>query len=270
MPYAENTVGIGNWGSTWRGLIEQTSQNWGANTSQVRVRGFAHNGGTGRSWNSTDLSIGGSGNWSGRISFDISGGSTQTWIDQTFTCGHDGNGYCNVTFVISMGSTGTSTFGNGGSVTLSMSLDRIPKKPTPPGAPNFSNALPTSLTVSWNPSGDNRGSSIDGYLLRYWVGQVSSPTGNYIDHSMQNDSSRNVTGLTPGQWYTFCVYAHNGAAEANGFSEPSTLKQIQMLAGAWLKISGTWKLAVPYINVAGVWKLAVPYVKSGGTWKMTS
>ena len=270
MPYAENTVGIGNWGSTWRGLIEQTSQNWGANTSQVRVRGFAYNGGTGTSWSTASLSIGGSGGWSGSTSFSIGGKSTQTWIDQTFTCTHDGNGYCNVSFTIGFGSTGTSSIGGPASVTCSMSLDRIPKKPTSPGAPSFSNVLPTSLTVSWNASGDNRGSSIDSYLLRYWEGQVSSPTGGYVDHSMQNDLSRNVTGLTPGKWYTFCVYAHNGAAEANGFSEPSTLKQIQMLAGAWIKISGTWKLAIPYVKVSGVWKMALPYIKSGGTWKMTN
>ena len=268
MPYAENTVGIGHYGSTWRGLIEQTSQNWGANTSQVRVRGFAYNGGTSTSWSTASLYVGGSGGWSGSTSFSIGAKSTQTWIDQTFTCAHDGNGYCNVSFTIGFGSTGTSSIGGPSSVTCSMALDRIPKRPSPPGKPSFSNALPTSVTVSWAASNDNGGSGIDHYLLRYWPNQDG--TGSYIDHSLANNLSRNVTGLTPGQYYRFVVYAHNGSADNSGYSYQSSANVIQMLAGAWLRISGTWKLAVPYINVAGVWKLAVPYIKSGGVWKMTS
>lgn len=264
---ASVTIGVGSYGA-WQGVVEQVGQSQSGNYSNVRVRGIMKNNGQGTSWGSASKSISGTNSWSGSGSFNVGAGASLTFIDQTFRVYHNSDGTRKVAYVITLGATGTTTFGNGGSVSVSLSLTRISERPSAPGKPSFSNALPTSVTVSWAASSNNGGSSIDYYLLRYWPNKDG--TGSYIDHSKANNRSRTVTGLTPGQYYKFVVYAHNGSSDNDGYSDRSSANVIQMLAGAWLKISGAWKLAVPYINVAGVWKLAVPYIKSGGVWKMTS
>lgn len=264
---ASVTIGVGSYGA-WQGVVEQVGQSQSGNYSNVRVRGIMKNNGQGTSWGSASRSISGTNSWSGSGDFNIGAGASLTFIDHTFRVNHNSDGTRQVAYVIHLGSTSTTTFGSGGSVTVSLSLRRIAKKPSPPGKPSFSNELPTSVTVSWAASTNNGGTSIDHYLLRYWPNAAG--TGSYIDHSKANNRSRVVTGLTPGRTYRFVVYAHNGSADNDGYSDRSSANIFQMLAGVWLKISGVWKLAVPYINVAGVWKLAVPYIKSGGVWKMTS
>ena len=148
-----------------------------------------------------------------------------------------------------------------------LAADRLPRKPSAPGKPTFSEELPTSVRVSWTGATDNGGSDIDGYLLRYWPN--ADGTGAYVDHSTENNLTRLVTGLTPGQFYRFAVYAHNGSGENSGYSNSSESSVIQMLAGARIRVDGVWKMAMPYIKVGGVWKMALPYVKDSGTWKIT-
>jgi len=145
---------------------------------------------------------------------------------------------------------------------------RIPKRPSPPGAPSFSEVLPTSLRVTWVWSGDNAGSGIDGYLLRYWPNAEGS--GPYIDHSFQNNNSRLVTGLIPGQQYRFRVYAHNGAADNSGYSNPSEDRVVRMLSGARVKYNNEYRYAVPFVKDAGAYKITMPFVKDLGVYKRTS
>lgn len=267
MPSSNYTIGVGNYGA-WKGQIDQTSQSQTGNYSMVRVRAWMINNGQSTSWSSASKSISGTNSWSGSDSFSIGAGSSLLFIDQTFTVSHGSDGNKTVSYSITLGSTGTSTFGSGGTVSLSMQLTRIPKRPSKPGTPSFSNKLPTSLTVSWSASSDNGGKSISGYLLRYW--KNTSASGSYTNVSQENNRSRSVTGLTPGQYYTFAVYAYNGSGDNGGYSNQSSTATLRMLAGAWIKISGTWKLAIPYVRVSGVWKMALPYVKQSGTWTMTS
>ena len=144
---------------------------------------------------------------------------------------------------------------------------RITKRPNPPGTPTFSEALPTSIRVSWPASSYDGGDAIDGYLLRRW--DNAQGTGSYTDN-WANNLSRVVSGLTPGQQYTFAVFARNGATDNSGYSNMSNSAFVRMLAGVQIKVSGVWRLAIPYVKVSGVWKLASPYVKVSGTWKLSS
>lgn len=147
---------------------------------------------------------------------------------------------------------------------VSASISIPSGKPTAPSRPSTSNAAPTSIRVSWGASSSSNGSSITGYLLRYYP--RGSATGTYVNVSEQNNRARTVTGLNPGQLYTFVVLARN----ANGYSPASPPKTIRMMAGAWIKVDGVWRLAEPYVRHNGSWKPAVPYVRHNGSWKLTT
>lgn len=178
------------------------------------------------------------------------------------------------------GSSGTITGTRGKSYTFGGRMDQLPYSglsasvsttvtisattPSAPGRPSFSNTSPTGLTVSWAASSNSGGSSITGYLLRYYP--RGSATGTYVNHSEANNRSRTVTGLNPGQEYTFVVLARN----ARGYSSASQSRTIRMMAGAWINVSGVWRLAAPYVKHNGVWKAAVPYVRHNGSWKLTT
>jgi Fibronectin type III domain/Siphovirus protein of unknown function (DUF859) len=252
-------------------VITQVSQDLVNNKSSVRVTGTIKNVGTTRSWHSTiniSATITGAASYTGSdFSFDLNAGASKTFIDHTFTITHTSDGTKSVSFTVGYGSTGTSTFGDDKTSGTSLTLTRIPKRPSAPGAPSFSNDLPSSLTVSWTASADNGGKTITSYKLRRYDG--STTTGTYVDNDA-NNTSRNITGLTPGATYTFVVYAYNGSGDNGGYSDPSSSSTIQMLAGVRIRDGGTWKTAVPYIRTGGVWKMAVPYVRSGGVWAPTS
>ena len=142
---------------------------------------------------------------------------------------------------------------------------RIPKRPTPPSTPWFTEILPTSVRVNWFFGGDQGGSPIDGYLLRYWPNAAG--TGNYVDVSQQMSGSQVVTGLTPGKEYRFIVYAHNGSVENGGYSEGSGAAVVRTLSGMWVKYQSAWRRTVPYVKVAGVWRTVSVFIKDAGTWK---
>jgi Fibronectin type III domain/Siphovirus protein of unknown function (DUF859) len=246
-------------------IIDQVSQNWGANTSQVRVRGVLVNTSGYRTWNlynTIPRNITGTASYyPGPFGFDTP--PDATYIDATFTITHDSEGYKTVSFTTYYGDTGVA-FDGPSSCSASLTLDRIPKRPDPPGAPTFSNVLPTSLKVSWTASPDNNGSSITTYRLRRWTGP--SQSGSSVD-SDANNLSRNITNLIPGQTYTFAVMARNGASDNNGWSNLSGDNHSQLPAGVWIRAGGTWKVSIPYVRSGGIWKMARPYLRKGGIWK---
>lgn len=257
------------WGNNGivRITIDQSSQNPGNNTSQVRVRGVIINDGTSRSFHNTvniSASITGYGSYTGSyFSFDLDPNEYKIFIDHTFTVNHDGNGNATVSFTVHYGVTSTSTFGDNGYSTGTLALDRIGFPPSAPGKPVFSAVNTTSMTVTWTASASNGGIAIKSYLLRRWTGLTM--TGSYVDNSALN-LTRNLTGLTPGVVYTFGVYALNNA----GYSPVSSSAQIQTIGGAWVRYGKTWHRAIPYVRVNKVWKPAYPYIRSGGTWHNTS
>jgi Fibronectin type III domain. len=255
------------WGNTadWAGnytnvrvqcYVHKYSGTGYAGTDGWYVRGDTPNGGLYDIFNSSGTS------WSFQ-----NGASTGDWwiFDGSYNVTHDANGYGS-SWVNVEGKYGTSV-GTASIGTGTFNLGRIPKRPSVPGTPQFTNALPTSVTVSWAGSSDNAGSAIDAYLLRYWPN--AEGTGSYIDHSQANNTSRTVTGLTPGSYYRFRVYAHNGAADNNGYSNPSGDAVIRMLSGGRIRVAGVYKTAIPYQRVAGAYKIVLPFVRSGGVYKNT-
>ena len=148
--------------------------------------------------------------------------------------------------------------------TLTMTM-----RPDPPGNVNVSSVGLTSLNVNWSAPGNTGGLPIGGYLVRRYVG--SSASGSYVDTFLDAGArSVYINGLSPGQLYTFVVYAKTTATDNGGFSNPSGSATVRTLAGVWVNISGTWRLAVPYVRRNGVWTPTVPYVRSAGVWKITT
>lgn len=266
---ADASANVGSAG-TIQIVVDLVGQDWSRNVSAIRVRGILINRSGTRSFNHNQVprSIYGALALDAPGPFDVAGNSSQTVIDWTVEIGHDGNGYCSFGLGFALGATGTLTFGGGGGVAVGVDLPRIPKRPSPPGTPQFSEVGPTSLRVSWGGSGDDGGAGVDHYLLRYWPNAEGS--GAYTDHSAAPDTSRFVSGLQPGTFYRFRVYAHNGSVDNGGYSNPSADAVVQLLAGAWIRVAGVWRLAIPYVRVGGSWKMAIPYVKQKNVWRMST
>lgn len=145
----------------------------------------------------------------------------------------------------------------------------LPMRPNPPENVYVSDIGLTGLTVNWSAPGNTGGLPIGGYLVRRYVG--SSASGSYVDTFLDSGArSVYINGLSPGQLYTFVVYAQTAATDNGGFSNPSGSATVRTLAGVWVNISGTWRLAVPYVRRNGVWTPTVPYVRSAGVWKNTT
>ena len=252
--------------------VSRISQSLSENKSTYRIIvQYRGNGNAGWSNQGNNWSANAGGNaWGGswRIP-NGGGGSTYTLLDTTFTRTHDANGNdSQFSSRADISSTNRLYIGSGSASVTEPPVPRISRKPSAPGAPTFTNIKPTSVTVSWSSSTNNGGASINGYLLRYWPNKDGS--GPYIDVSLQNNTSRTVSGLTPGKTYRFVVYAHNSSSDNSGFSSPSKASVVRMFAGLRIKVSGHWKLAVLYVKVNGKWRMAIPYFKRNGTWKMPS
>lgn len=184
------------------------------------------------------------------------------WDDVTdITIGHDsaGNmGGVTLRQTISGWFSNVQTAGFGG-------FPRIPKRPSPPGTPVATLVLPTSITISFTASTDNAGSTITGYLVRYWPNPEG--TGAYTNVSETNTLTRTIPDLTPGTQYRIVVYAKNGSADNGGYSNVSGAIVVRTLSGAWAKWEGAWKRTAPFVKVAGIWKAVSVFIKDAGIWK---
>lgn len=244
------------------------AQSWAGNYSVLRVSATAFNRGTSSSqWSGTIVHTGavdgyGQVQHAQALTSGYPQGAVRWDAVADVTVHHDAAGnHGGVTLrqTVSGGShTNVQAIGLSG-------FARIPKRPAPGGAPVISQVLPTSVMVNWSPSPDNGGAGIDGYLLRYWTNAEGS--GNYIDHSFGPYGERSVTGLTPGQNYRFVVYAHNGAADNGGYSNPSGATVVRTLSGMWAKYQGIWRRIIPFVKVSGVWRAVSVFIKYSGAWK---
>lgn len=145
----------------------------------------------------------------------------------------------------------------------------LSRRPDAPWGVSVTDVQTTSLKVTWSPPGNTGGPPITGYLIRRYTG--SSASGSYDDMAV-SEGSRSVPigGLSPGQEYTFVVYARNSATDNGGYSNPSGAVTVRTIAVVRVRVSGTWRLAVPYVLRNGVWVQAVPYVRTAGVWKITT
>jgi hypothetical protein len=263
LPSGQNTDKVTDSGQV-EIAITVTAYNPASDTYAVLVEGRIRNVGKTRVFHTTaniTCSITGQASFTGsNFNFDLSPGEVLTFISHSFNLSQNTIGNNGLDFTVHYGVTSTTAFGDNKSVSHVVLV-----RPAQPGPPQFTNITPTSLTVFWDGSASNGGSNIVSYKLRRWVG--SPGHGDFID-SDANSQSRNITGLIPGTTYGFAVYAKTLADDNGGYSDPSTGESIQMLAGAWVRVDGKWKISVPYVRVGGVWKMAIPYVRSGSSWKI--
>lgn len=249
--------------------VTQMSSDWGQNTSQVEVVGLILLNANGSvSAKNIGCSIGGDASFTGpKFSFTLSQPGVEfAFINHTFTMQHGTDGNGTVTFSVSFDDTGTEYVGDSNSISVVLTLIRIPKQPGAPGTPTFANQEPRTLTVSWPAASGDGGNAVNNYELRMYKGADTS--GGYSP-SNGNSTTRNLTDLTPGALYTFTVLSQNDAKDNNGYSAPSASATVQMAAGVHIRIGGKWKIGVAYVRDAGKWKVAVPYVRDSGTWKLT-
>lgn len=131
--------------------------------------------------------------------------------------------------------------------------------PTAPSAPLLSSITATSVDVSWTDNA-NGGSTITAHQIGWGVSS-SAPTS-----TVSASSPQVVNGLTPGTTYYIFVRAQNSV----GWSAWSKATSMRTVAGAYILVGNTWKLAVPYVRVGGVWKLAEAWGRSAGVWSKTN
>ncbi len=134
------------------------------------------------------------------------------------------------------------------------------KGPEAPNAPILSDPTQVSFDASFTNNG-NGGSSITTRRLIYnTVNDVNS--GTIVSYS----GVQTVGGLQPATTY----YVWSQVANVVGWSDPSPVRTVRTLAGAYVKVGAEWKEAIPYVKDGGVWKLARPWSRLAGVWKETN
>lgn len=131
--------------------------------------------------------------------------------------------------------------------------------PTAPQAPLLSNATATTVDVAFYPNSDG-GSAISAWQVG-WGTNPTAPTSTVSAKSPQV-----LSGLTPGTKYYIFVRAQNFV----GWSAWSKPTMMITVAGAYVLVGTTWKLAIAYVNVGGTWKMAETWGRSAGAWSRTS
>lgn len=130
--------------------------------------------------------------------------------------------------------------------------------PPAPSTPALSLATQTSIKTSFSSNGDG-GSPVLEWELNYGLDPT---TPEFV---ISSPGTLTLTGLQPGEVYYFRARGRN----KYGWGAYSAISSATLLAGAWVKVGGVWKRAVPYVNVGGVWKVAEAWGKMGGLWKVT-
>lgn len=146
---------------------------------------------------------------------------------------------------------GWSIWGNAVGVTQ---LD----SPDSPGMVTVTEIKQTSLKASFTDSPDTGGSAI----LERQLGYSTSSTGNPTV-TLSYSGPMTVNNLSPGTTYYFRSRSRN----AVGWSAWSAPRTARTIAGAFVKVGGVWKPAVPYVRVGGVWKVARPWSRMFGFWQ---
>ncbi|MDQ7877378.1 fibronectin type III domain-containing protein [Microbacterium sp. QXD-8] len=240
-------------------------QDWNANTSRfdwnvwlIDAAGYGSWTNSTCSWSASIGGVGYGGNFT--IPSNTAGqsrivGSGSTWH------GHDANGYRPGFPSSAFISVPHSNIGSGGSGDAWVDAPRIPVRPSAPGQPTFSELGPTSVRVSWPASADNGGQAINGYLLRRRSSAPADGPG-YIDVSAEANTSRLVTGLTPGQIQFFTVYAYNG----RGYSPKSLDSSITTLSGGRVGKDGAYPSAQLFVGKDGAYPTAESRVGKDGAF----
>jgi len=129
--------------------------------------------------------------------------------------------------------------------------------PSVPGLVSLSQITQVSMVASFTDA-DSGSSPILERQIGYSTTTVTPPTV-----TVGYTGPTTVTGLLPGTKY----YWRSRTRNSVGWSAWSATTTATTIAGAFVKVSGVWKPAVPYVKVAGVWKVARPWGRQYGYWE---
>lgn len=159
---------------------------------------------------------------------------------------------------IKFGIGATGTWGIGGPTDFWQWIQRadVPGKPS-----GFivSSIGQTSVVLAWTRP-PNNGAELKDYQIAHGRDpNVEEVTLNFLDPL----SSKTVPDLYPGTTQYFWIRYRNDV----GWGPWSDRVSAKTLGGAFVRIDGVWKTAVPLVKDAGVWKPALPYIKVSGVWR---
>lgn len=133
-------------------------------------------------------------------------------------------------------------------------------EPAPPGIVTLSEITQTSVLAQFTDA-SNGGTAI----LERQIG-VAVTNGGLPTRTVAYSGPTRISNLAPGVTHYFRSRTRN----AVGWSEWSQQTTGQLVAGAWVKVGGEYKRAVPYVKHNGVWRLARPWVRIFGFWQESS
>lgn len=128
-----------------------------------------------------------------------------------------------------------------------------------PGAPSWSNILPTTATVSWSaPSSSPAPSQFEIQIATDsgFTNLVKDMTGNWT-------TSFSATGLAPNTAYYTRVRANSGT----GWGVWSSTASMTTLSGAKVRVNGAWQNAPAYARVNGAWQTVTVKKRVNGAWQ---
>lgn len=132
-------------------------------------------------------------------------------------------------------------------------------EPSAPGGVSVGNITQTSVSVSFKDPTDTGGSAILERQIGYGTYPATPTT------TVNYPGPITISNLKPGTQYYFRSRTRN----AVGWSPWSAATIATTIAGAFVKVGGVWKPAVPYVRVGGVWKVARPWGRIVGYWEDT-
>lgn len=207
---ASNSVDVGTYGE-WFIDVTETATSAANNTSTVLVRCYMKNNGTSTSYNNSGVDITISGQNSDtatNVPFNVSPGAKDLVYSKSFTVTHNSDGKKTVSYTAKLGTTGTTLFGSGGTVSVSLVLTNLA---TEPAAPTLSVIDRTNTTVTLKlVSNGTGGSSITDLRVRYSSSSSTySSTHPGVTWDPADGWTVTITGLTKNTTYNFWSLANN-------------------------------------------------------------
>jgi hypothetical protein len=136
-------------------------------------------------------------------------------------------------------------------------------EPAAGGLVTYSEVSQLSVVVHFADPANNGGTAI----LERQVGWTTTNGGNPTTTATYSATGVNkIANLRPGTVYYFRSRTRN----AVGWSAWSGQTSVKTIAGAFVKVGGVWKDAIPYVKYQGVWRPARPWVRLFGFWEESS
>lgn len=132
-------------------------------------------------------------------------------------------------------------------------------RPDAPSSPALSSIKQTTAIAKVTANGDG-GTPVTDFIISYGTNKSASQIdrGSYGTLLLEH--------LQPATTYYIKARAFNHV----GFSPWSAIRSFRTIAGAYVKVGGVQKEAVPYVKVNGVWRIARGWSKIAGVWSETT